>query len=167
MVERGEGSMNPICILIIFALMTSAIGIEPMEITSKSDPISHSSMNISDNAVPLCEYPSVNNTTKIVWGGEGIYIRGSDALDISDSIETGNLSTSVDWLNHELHISHNLGSTTAKSERNESLFKINAKKNLRILEPKSCAQNANSGGIICRINFTSRKISFFDAFSTP
>ncbi len=156
--------MNPICILIIFALMTSAIGIEPMKITSKSDSISHNSMNIPDNAVPLCEYSSMNNTTKIVWGGEGIYIRGSDALDISDRIETGNLSTSVDWLNHELHISHNLGSTTAKSERNESLFKITGN-NLRILEPKSCAQNANSGGIICRINFTSRKISFFDAFS--
>ena len=161
MVERGEGSMNPICILIIFAFMTSAIGIEPMEITGKSDLISHNSMNISDNAVLLCEYPSVNNTTKIVCGGEGISIKGPG--EFSDRIETGNMLILVDWLNYELHISHNLGSTITK-ERNESLFKINAKKNLRILEPKSCAQNANSGGIICRINFISRKISFFDAF---
>ena len=160
MVERGEGSMNPICILIIFALMTSAIGIEPMKITNKSDTISHNSINIPDNAVPLCENISVNNTTKIVWGGEGISIRGSN---ISERIETGKLSVSVDWLNHESHISLNLGSITKKPERNESLFKIDGK-NLRILEPESCAQNANSGGIICSINFTSRKISFFDAF---
>lgn len=157
MVERGEGSMNPICILIIFALMTSAIGIEPMKITNKSDTISHNSINIPYNAVPLCEYPSVNNTTKIVWGGEGISIRGPG--DFSYRIETGNLLTSVDWLNHELNISD----ITAVQERNESLFKITGN-NLRILEPKSCAQNANSGGIICRINFISRKISFFDAF---
>ena len=161
MVERGEGSMNPICILIIFAFMTSAIGIEPMEITGKSDLISHNSMNISDNAVLLCEYPSVNNTTKIVCGGEGISIKGLG--EFSDRIETGNMLILVDWLNHELHISRNLGYLTDKPERNESLFKIDGK-NLRILEPESCAQNANSGGIICSINFTSRKISFFDAF---
>ena len=161
MVERGEGSMNPICILIIFALMTSAIGIEPMKITNKSDTISHNSINIPDNAVPLCENISVNNTTKIVWGGERISIRGSN---ISERIETGKLLILVDWLNHELHISRNLGSIISKPERNEWLCTINGN-NLKILEPESCAQNANPGGTICSINFTSRKISFFDAFS--
>jgi hypothetical protein len=156
--------MNLICLFIIFALMIPAICTEPMKITSNSNAIISSNVKIPDNAKPLCDFSPLENTTEIKFGGEEIFFKGLGDLVFADRITSGQMLTLVDWSNHEMNILRNGGGSTTVSPGNESMFKITGK-NLRIIEPKPCAQNAPSGGIICKVNFTSRKISFFDPFS--
>ena len=154
--------MKPKYILIIFALMISAIAMEPIKITSNSNSIITSNVKIPDNSIPLCENSSLKNTTEIILNGEGINFKGLGDLVLEDRVESGQMLIMANWANQVLNLGGGLEIAAPKG--NESQFKITGK-NLKIIEPKTCAQNATSGGIICRVNFTSRKISFFDAFS--
>jgi hypothetical protein len=121
--------------------------------------------NIANNAKILCENSSLGNTTEIILDGEGIHI--TRLIDLR--IATGRVSIYVDYQKHEFTFAdidkeNNLireGSTTTRPDGNESSFKVSGK-NLKIVKP--CDKNAPFGGIVCKINFTSRNTSISSAW---
>ena len=122
-------------------------------------------VSITNNAKILCENSSAENTLELILDGENLHITGL----LDHWITSGRMSINVDYQKHELAFADidkksNLtieGAISTRPEGNESSFKVSGK-NLRIIRP--CDKDVAFGGIICRINFTSRKTSISSAW---
>jgi hypothetical protein len=169
-IQTEEATKNafvkPMYVLIILALMMPAIGTERVNITNNANVIIANNVKIANNAKLLCENSSAGNTTEIILDGEGTHFNG---LGLDYSVESGRMLILVDYANHELNISQIDkergrtigGANRARPKVNESSFKISGK-NLKIIKP--CDSDAPIGGIVCKVNFTSRKTNIFSAW---
>lgn len=114
-------------------------------------------IDLSHNAKFLCENSSGNSTEIVLEGDEIRIIRPLDYR-----IAGGRISILIDYTKHNLtfaDIDKNSdrimeGATRTSPTGNESSVKISGR-NLKIIEP--CNKSVDFGGIICNINFTSRR----------